>query len=157
MLVIALTGLYTILGGMRAVAYNDAVQAVVLICGSGLLTGLRALSSWAAGPNCGSLCGSDMFNLWKPLIPPGVEATWAPVLEKNAAGQVVKEAWYFNSNFPWLGMAICAPSSGCGIGVPTSTSCSGPSALPIKGPPAAAASSPPSSSSSQFTCSSSRA
>src|SRR5216684_4255645 len=30
-LVIALTGLYTVLGGMRAVAYNDAVQVFVLI------------------------------------------------------------------------------------------------------------------------------
>src|SRR6201998_1670232 len=37
-LVIALTGLYTALGGMRAVAYNDAVQVLVLICGSALLT-----------------------------------------------------------------------------------------------------------------------
>ena len=32
-LVIVLTGLYTMLGGMRAVAYNDAVQVVVLILG----------------------------------------------------------------------------------------------------------------------------
>ena len=30
-LVIVLTGLYTVLGGMRAVAYNDAVQTLVLI------------------------------------------------------------------------------------------------------------------------------
>src|SRR5512137_1970879 len=37
-LVIVLTGLYTILGGMRAVAYNDAVQVIVLITGSALLT-----------------------------------------------------------------------------------------------------------------------
>src|SRR6266498_3233840 len=37
-LVIALTGLYTMLGGMRAVAYNDAVQVVVLIGGSFSLT-----------------------------------------------------------------------------------------------------------------------
>src|SRR5689334_25426415 len=37
-LVIVLTGLYTMLGGMRAVAYNDAVQVVVLIAGSALLT-----------------------------------------------------------------------------------------------------------------------
>ena len=37
-LVIALTGLYTALGGMRAVAYNDAVQVIVLITGSALLT-----------------------------------------------------------------------------------------------------------------------
>jgi Na+/proline symporter len=39
-LVIVLTGLYTMLGGMRAVAYNDAVQVTVLIVGSGLLAGL---------------------------------------------------------------------------------------------------------------------
>ena len=38
MLVILLTGLYTMLGGMRAVAYNDAVQTVVLITGSATLT-----------------------------------------------------------------------------------------------------------------------
>src|SRR5580693_3097447 len=38
-MVIALTGLYTVLGGMRAVAYNDAVQVVVLIIGSACLTG----------------------------------------------------------------------------------------------------------------------
>src|SRR5919109_984785 len=37
-LVIALTGLYTALGGMRAVAYNDAVQTFVLILGSFSLT-----------------------------------------------------------------------------------------------------------------------
>ena len=36
--IIILTGLYTMLGGMRAVVYNDAVQVVVLICGSALLT-----------------------------------------------------------------------------------------------------------------------
>jgi SSS family solute:Na+ symporter len=110
-LVIVLTGLYTVLGGMRAVAYNDAVQTVILITGSGLLTfyGLYTLGGWH---ELRQLCGSDMFNLWKPLIPPGVEATWAPVLEKDAAGNIVREAWYFNSNFPWLGMAICAPIIG---------------------------------------------
>src|SRR5215470_17417587 len=38
-LVVLLTGLYTTLGGMRAVAYNDTVQVVVLIVGSTVLTG----------------------------------------------------------------------------------------------------------------------
>src|SRR5512137_2612182 len=110
-LVIALTGLYTALGGMRAVAYNDAVQVTVLILGSALLTiyGLYTLGGWG---ELKRLCGSDMFNLWKPMVPPGVEATWAPVWEKNAAGQTVRQAWYFNQNFPWLGMAICAPVIG---------------------------------------------
>jgi solute:Na+ symporter, SSS family len=104
-LVITLTGLYTMLGGMRAVAYNDAVQVVVLIGGSALLTiyGLIQLGGWS---ELRRLCGSDMFNLWKPLIPAGMEATWAPVKEPT------RMAWYFNDHFPWLGMAICAPVIG---------------------------------------------
>ena len=109
--VIVMTGLYTALGGMRAVAYNDAVQVMVLIIGSATLTiyGLIKLGGWH---ELRRLCGSDMFNLWKPLIPPGVEGTWAPVLEKNATGQVVRQAWYFNGYYPWLGMLFCAPIIG---------------------------------------------
>jgi SSS family solute:Na+ symporter len=110
-LVIALTGLYTALGGMRAVAYNDAVQVVVLITGSALLTvyGLVKLGGWH---ELRALCGSNMFNLWKPITPPGVESTWAPVLQKGANGEIVKQAWYFNSYYPWPGMLICAPVIG---------------------------------------------
>jgi SSS family solute:Na+ symporter len=110
-LVIVLTGLYTMLGGMRAVAYNDTVQTFVLILGSGLLTfyGLHELGGW---DKLREICGREMFNLWKPLTPPGVEATWAPVIVKNEAGQLLKQAWYFNGNFPWLGMLFCAPIIG---------------------------------------------
>ena len=104
-LVILLTGLYTTLGGMRAVAYNDAVQTIVLIIGSATLTGygLYQLGGWH---ELRTVCGSDMFNLWKPLIPAGVEGTWAPVKESG------RMAWYFNTQYPWLGMAICAPIIG---------------------------------------------
>jgi solute:Na+ symporter, SSS family len=104
-LVVTLTGLYTALGGMRAVAYNDAVQVVVLIGGSALLTiyGLIQLGGWS---ELRRLCGSDMFNLWKPMVPLGMDSTWAPVKEPT------RIAWYFNTNFPWLGMAICAPVIG---------------------------------------------
>jgi SSS family solute:Na+ symporter len=110
-LVIALTGLYTALGGMRAVAYNDAVQTFVLILGSASLTfyGLHKLGGWH---ELRYWCGSEMFNLWKPMIPPGVQGTWAPVLQTDAAGKIVKEAWYFNGYFPWVGMLICAPIIG---------------------------------------------
>ena len=109
--VILMTGLYTMLGGMRAVAYNDAVQVAVLITGSALLTGygLMKLGGWH---RLRELCGSEMFNLWKPLIPAGVEGTWAPVLERDATGHVIRQAWYFNGNFPWLGMLFCAPIIG---------------------------------------------
>jgi len=110
-LVIALTGLYTALGGMRAVAYNDSIQVIILIGGAAMLTiyGLAKLGGWH---ELKALCGSEMFNLWKPLTPPGVESTWAPIMERNAGGQLVKQAWYFNGAFPWLGMAICAPVIG---------------------------------------------
>jgi SSS family solute:Na+ symporter len=83
----------------------------VLILGSASLTfyGLHKLGGWH---ELRYWCGSDMFNLWKPLIPAGVQSTWAPVLQADAGGNVVKEAWYFNGNFPWLGMLFCAPIIG---------------------------------------------
>ena len=111
--VIALTGFYTALGGMRAVAYNDAVQVLVLIVGSALLTvyGLIKLGGWH---ELRTLCGSDMFNLWKPIIAPGTEGSWSPIMEKTAAAghEFPRQAWYFNQNFPWPGMLICAPVIG---------------------------------------------
>jgi SSS family solute:Na+ symporter len=108
---IGLTGLYTGLGGMRAVAYNDAVQVIVLIGGSALLTfyGLHVIGGWS---EVRRLCGTEMLNLWKPISPPGVVSTWAPVMETNASGALTRQAWYFNGNFPWPGMLICAPIIG---------------------------------------------
>jgi SSS family solute:Na+ symporter len=105
MLVILATGLYTVLGGMRAVAYTETVQTLVLVLGSVLVTvfGLIKLGGWG---EMRAILGSDMFNLWKPLIPDGLEGTWAPVKE---AGRM---AWYFNDNYPWLGMLFCAPIIG---------------------------------------------
>jgi SSS family solute:Na+ symporter len=103
--VIVFTGAYTMLGGLRAVAYNDALQTGVLVLGSVLVTvfGLSKLGGWDA---LREVCGSNMFNLWKPLVPAGMEGTWAPVKE---AGRI---AWYFNGNYPWLGMLFCAPIIG---------------------------------------------
>ena len=104
-LVIVFTGLYAILGGLRAVAYTEAMQTIIFIIGSALVTfyGLKALGGW---DELRAICGSEMFNLWKPLVPAGVENTWAPVRE---AGRM---AWYFNDNYPWLGMLFCAPIIG---------------------------------------------
>ena len=104
-LVIVLTGLYTVLGGLRAVAYTESIQSVILIFGSALVTyyGLDALGGWE---ELRRVCGSDMFNLWKPLVPAGIDGTWAPVKTST------EMAWYFNGNYPWLGMLICAPIIG---------------------------------------------
>ena len=104
-LVIVLTGIYTIMGGLRAVAYTEALQTVILVFGSVLVTifGLKALGGWG---ELRHICGSEMFNLWKPLVPHGLQGTWEPVKE---AGRM---AWYFNDNYPWLGMLFCAPIIG---------------------------------------------
>ena len=104
-LVIVLTGAYTVLGGLRAVAYTEALQTLVLVLGSILVTffGLKALGGWS---ELRAICGSEMFNLWKPLVPDGVAATWAPVKETG------RMAWYFNDNYPWLSMLFCAPVIG---------------------------------------------
>jgi solute:Na+ symporter, SSS family len=109
--VIVLTGLYTTLGGMRAVVYNDAVQVVVLISGSALLTfyGLHILGGWG---ELRRWCGPEMLSLWRPITPVGVQSTWSPILETNAAGAITRQAWYFNGDFPWPGMLICAPIIG---------------------------------------------
>jgi SSS family solute:Na+ symporter len=103
--VVCLTGLYTVVGGMRAVAYTEAVQTIVLVVGSALLTwfGLAKLGGWS---ELRAALDPDMFNLWKPLVPAGVEGTWAPVRESG------RLAWYFNTNYPWLGMLLCAPIIG---------------------------------------------
>jgi SSS family solute:Na+ symporter len=104
-LVIIITGIYTVLGGLSAVAYTEAIQTIVLIIGSALVTifGLKVLGGWS---ELRSIVGSEMFNLWKPLVPHGLAGTWAPVKE---AGRM---AWYFNDNYPWLGMLFCAPIIG---------------------------------------------
>ena len=104
-LVILLTGAYTIFGGLRSVVYTEALQTVILILGSILVTifGLEAIGGMSG---LREALGSESFNLWKPLVPDGMEGTWAPVKESG------KMAWYFNDNYPWLGMLICAPIIG---------------------------------------------
>jgi solute:Na+ symporter, SSS family len=104
-LVVVLTGLYTVFGGMRTVAYTEALQTFILVIGSLLLTlfGLRALGGWGALRDA---LEPELFNLWKPIIPDGLQATWAPVKEST------RIAWYFNQNYPWPGMLLCAPIIG---------------------------------------------
>jgi SSS family solute:Na+ symporter len=104
-LVIIFTGIYTVLGGLRAVAYTEALQTLILVIGSFLVLiyGLKAIGGW---DQLHQIVGSEMFNLWKPLVPEGVEASWAPVRESG------KMAWYFNDQYPWIGMLFCAPIIG---------------------------------------------
>ncbi|MBN1491557.1 MAG: sodium/solute symporter, partial [Phycisphaerae bacterium] len=82
--VVVVTGLYTAFGGLRAVVYTDVMQTGVLILGSVLVTviGLHKLGGWG---ELRSICGEEMFNLWKPMDDP---------------------------KFPWLGILFGAPIVG---------------------------------------------
>ena len=81
---VVLTGIYTVVGGMKAVVYTDAMQAVVLIVGSLTITalGLWHLGGWA---ELREQCGPTHFNMWRPWNDP---------------------------DFPWPGMLFAAPIVG---------------------------------------------
>ncbi|MDH4089749.1 MAG: sodium:solute symporter [Cyclobacteriaceae bacterium] len=66
---VILTGIYTILGGMRAVVYTEALQTIVLVIGAATLTfiGLDAVDGW------GGLRESlepGYLNMWRPPSDP---------------------------------------------------------------------------------------
>jgi solute:Na+ symporter, SSS family len=84
LIVIILTGIYTVFGGLRAVIYTETIQAAVLILGSVTISimGLTQIGGW---DNLVSTAGSDHFNLFKPMSDP---------------------------NFPWLGMVLASPIVG---------------------------------------------
>ena len=86
--VVLLTGIYTVLGGLRAVVYTDAMQALVLIVGSVCVTafGLHALGGWG---ELRELCGSERFNLWRPASDP--DFPWAGIL----FGAPIVGLWYW--------------------------------------------------------------
>jgi solute:Na+ symporter, SSS family len=77
LVLVVLTGIYTVLGGMHAVAYTEALQAIVLLLGSILLTflGLNAVGGWdaliAATP-------PEKLNMFPPLSHP--DFPWAGIL-----------------------------------------------------------------------------
>lgn len=87
-LVVVITGIYTVLGGLKAVVYTDAMQTVVLILGSVVVTyiGLAKLGGW---DKLYEVCGSDHFNLWKPIDHP--QFPWAGML----FGAPIVGMWYW--------------------------------------------------------------
>lgn len=66
---VILTGIYTVLGGMRAVVYTETLQAVLLIIGAGVLTfiGLDKVGGWSSMQET---LGPEYFNMWRPATDP---------------------------------------------------------------------------------------
>lgn len=84
MIVVILTGIYTVLGGLRAVVYTESLQAIVLIVGSVTVTaiGFYKIGGWH---NLVTIAGGEHFNLFLPADHP---------------------------EFPWPGMVLAPPIVG---------------------------------------------
>ena len=84
LLIVLITGCYTILGGLRAVIYTDALQAIVLIVGSITISviGLMKIGGWG---NLVSAVEPTHFNMFLPADHP---------------------------DFPWIGMVFAPPIIG---------------------------------------------
>jgi SSS family solute:Na+ symporter len=66
---LVLTGIYTILGGMRAVVYTETIQAIILVLGAGTLTfiGLSHIGGWS---ELKAAVEPGYFNMWRPPSDP---------------------------------------------------------------------------------------
>ena len=66
---VILTGIYTVLGGMRAVVYTETLQAVLLILGATVLTfiGLDKVGGWESMTKT---LTPEYFNMWRPATDP---------------------------------------------------------------------------------------
>jgi len=84
LIVVIATGIYTILGGLRAVLYTDMIQMFILIGGAITVTviGLVELGGWN---RLYEISGNTYFNMWKPMTDP---------------------------NFPWTGIIFGIPILG---------------------------------------------
>lgn len=66
---VILTGVYTVLGGMKAVVYTETLQSIVLVIGAGALTyfGLEAAGGWEATK---AALPDGYLNMWRPPSDP---------------------------------------------------------------------------------------
>lgn len=86
--IVIFTGLYTIVGGMKAVIYTETLQTVVLILGSVIITylGLQEVGGWS---ELRATVGSEHFNMWRPMSDP--DFPWTGLL----FGGTVVGVWYW--------------------------------------------------------------
>ncbi len=88
LVVVVITGLYTIFGGLRAVLYTDLLQMFVLIGGAVavMFLGLHALGGWGA---LTETVGPGFLTLWKPVADP--DFPWTGIL----FGAPILGVWYW--------------------------------------------------------------
>ena len=89
--VVVFTGIYTIIGGMKAVIYTETLQAIVLILGSIIITflGLHEVGGWNELRNIVIAESPDHFNMWRPMNDP--DFPWTGLL----FGGTIVGVWYW--------------------------------------------------------------
>ena len=89
--VVVFTGIYTVIGGMKAVIYTETLQAIVLILGSVIITylGLQEVGGWSELRNIVIAESPDHFNMWRPMTDPNFP--WTGLL----FGGTIVGVWYW--------------------------------------------------------------
>lgn len=88
LITVVLTGFYTVLGGMRAVVYTEALQTVVLVLGAATVTiiGLNAVGGWSGMRES---LEPGYLNMWRPMSDP--EFPWLSLVITST----IVGTWYW--------------------------------------------------------------
>ena len=89
--VVVFTGIYTVVGGMKAVIYTETLQTIVLILGSVVITylGLQQVGGWNELQDTVRAVSPDHFNMWRPMSDP--DFPWTGLL----IGGTIVGIWYW--------------------------------------------------------------
>ena len=100
---VVLTGLYTILGGMRAVVYTEALQAIVLVVGAATLTivGLDHVGGWNS---MRETVTPEYLNMWRSISDP--DFPWLPLVITST----IVGVWYWCTDQYIVQRALTAKS-----------------------------------------------
>lgn len=89
--IVVFTGIYTVVGGLKAVIYTETIQTIVLILGSLIITylGLQEVGGWGQLTETVKTVSPDHFNMWRPMNDP--EFPWTGLL----FGGTIVGIWYW--------------------------------------------------------------
>ncbi len=89
--IVLFTGVYTVIGGLKAVIYTETLQTIVLIFGSVVITvlGLQEVGGWGQLRETVTAVSPDHFNMWRPMSDPNFP--WTGLL----IGGTIVGIWYW--------------------------------------------------------------
>tara|TARA_B100000780_G_scaffold77158_1_gene52094 strand:+ start:8792 stop:10462 length:1671 start_codon:yes stop_codon:yes gene_type:complete len=89
--IVLFTGIYTVIGGLKAVIYTETLQTVILIVGSIIITylGLQEVGGWTQLRETVTAVSPDHFNMWRPMNDP--KFPWTGLL----FGGTIVGIWYW--------------------------------------------------------------